>query len=96
MLVTIGNMISVSFRNFCHRQGLRECCISILPKGYRVELVIKPSITSHFQGPEAVFCLISFLALLKCLEKLLGYGDGVCRIQGNKGDWNTRMKHLQD
>lgn len=67
----------------------------VLLRNYRVVLVIKPSISSHFQGFEAILCLICFLVLIKCIKKFLVYGDGVCCIQGNKGEWNSRMQYLQ-
>ena len=46
-------------------------------KHYCIKWVIKPSITSHFQGLEAVLCLVCVLVLLKCLEEILIYWNGI-------------------
>lgn len=62
---------------------------------YRIKVIINPSITSHFQGLEAVVCLVSTLILLKCLKKKFICRDGVCCIQWDKGNGNPRMDNLQ-
>jgi len=63
-------------------------------RNYRIELVVKPSITSHFQGFETVLCLVCVLALFKFIKEIFSDGDCVCCIQRNKSDRNSRMNHL--
>lgn len=60
-----------------------------------MEVVVEPGIVSHLHGFEAVLCLVSILFLLKCLKEILSNRDGVCCIQWNQCNWNTRMQYLQ-
>lgn len=64
-------------------------------RNYCVELLAKPRITSYFQGLECILCLNRIMILLKCFKEILTYGDSICSIQGNNGEWNSRMNHLQ-
>jgi len=65
---------------------------------YRVKLVVKPIIRSHFshfQGLETVLCLVCVLTFLKFIKEFFSDGDCVCCIKRDKGNRYTRMNNLR-